>query len=289
LRYLALCLTGCVGVAVLGARRPGVGAWDFVLLGLLAVLLLVAGGAVAGVMVANRGKAGTSTPPATTAAVAAQAPTTSVQPARPAPSTVPAAATADVRVANQGFLQLPPDASGESKVSYAVLVTNPRASQVATDVRLVIAFRDASGRLLETKDKDLDVLLPGQTGAVAGDSDITGAAGMRVQAFVGAWAPAPGTAGRLTVTGVHTTPTAGGGATTTATLHSTFTRDLNDAKAVAVYYDQAGHIVGGESSDLDVIPAGRAIGVVIEAKSAPPGIARTEVYTTLKDLAALGG
>jgi hypothetical protein len=40
LRHLALCLTGCAGVAVLGARRPGVGAWNFVVFGLLAVLLL---------------------------------------------------------------------------------------------------------------------------------------------------------------------------------------------------------------------------------------------------------
>jgi hypothetical protein len=39
-RYLALGLTGCAGVAVLGARRPGVGAWNFVVAGLLAVLLL---------------------------------------------------------------------------------------------------------------------------------------------------------------------------------------------------------------------------------------------------------
>jgi hypothetical protein len=40
LRYLALCLTGCAAVAVLGARRPGVLAWNFVVVGLLAVLLL---------------------------------------------------------------------------------------------------------------------------------------------------------------------------------------------------------------------------------------------------------
>lgn len=40
LRYLALGLTGCTGVAVLGARRPGVTAWNFVVAGLLAVLLL---------------------------------------------------------------------------------------------------------------------------------------------------------------------------------------------------------------------------------------------------------
>jgi hypothetical protein len=39
-RYLALCLTGCAGIAVLGARRPHVGAWNFVVLGLLAVLVL---------------------------------------------------------------------------------------------------------------------------------------------------------------------------------------------------------------------------------------------------------
>jgi hypothetical protein len=39
-RYLAAVLTGCAVVAVLGARRPGVGAWNFVVAGLLAVLLL---------------------------------------------------------------------------------------------------------------------------------------------------------------------------------------------------------------------------------------------------------
>lgn len=39
-RYLALCLVGCAEVAVLGARRPGVAAWNFVVGGLLVVLLL---------------------------------------------------------------------------------------------------------------------------------------------------------------------------------------------------------------------------------------------------------
>jgi hypothetical protein len=38
--YVALCLTGCAGVAVLGARRPHVTAWNFVVLGLLAVMAL---------------------------------------------------------------------------------------------------------------------------------------------------------------------------------------------------------------------------------------------------------
>ncbi len=37
-RYFVLCLLTCSGIAVLGARRPGVAAWNFVVVGLLAVL-----------------------------------------------------------------------------------------------------------------------------------------------------------------------------------------------------------------------------------------------------------
>jgi hypothetical protein len=39
LRYLALCLAGVAGIAVLGARRPGVAAWNVVLVGLLLALI----------------------------------------------------------------------------------------------------------------------------------------------------------------------------------------------------------------------------------------------------------
>src|SRR5262249_47999927 len=42
-RYLSLCLTACAGVAVLGARRPGVVAWNVVVVGLLAVLVIPLG------------------------------------------------------------------------------------------------------------------------------------------------------------------------------------------------------------------------------------------------------
>lgn len=50
--YAALTLSGCAGVAVLGARNPGAPAWNFVVLGLLAILLLPAAeGAVTGAIV----------------------------------------------------------------------------------------------------------------------------------------------------------------------------------------------------------------------------------------------
>jgi hypothetical protein len=38
--YAALCLIGCAGVAVLGARWPGAAAWQFVVVALLGVMLL---------------------------------------------------------------------------------------------------------------------------------------------------------------------------------------------------------------------------------------------------------
>lgn len=38
--YLGLCLTGCAVIAVMGARRPGMQAWNVVVSGLLAVLAL---------------------------------------------------------------------------------------------------------------------------------------------------------------------------------------------------------------------------------------------------------
>jgi hypothetical protein len=41
--YLALALTGCASIAVLGARRPGVKPWNAVVIGLLAVELLPLG------------------------------------------------------------------------------------------------------------------------------------------------------------------------------------------------------------------------------------------------------
>lgn len=55
-RYLAPCLTACAMVAVLGARRPGVEAWNLVVAGLLAVLLLpVAEGFLTGIIVPSGG------------------------------------------------------------------------------------------------------------------------------------------------------------------------------------------------------------------------------------------
>jgi hypothetical protein len=55
-QYIALCLTGCAAVAVFGARQPGASAWNFVVLGLLAINLLpLAEGTLAGFRVERSG------------------------------------------------------------------------------------------------------------------------------------------------------------------------------------------------------------------------------------------
>jgi hypothetical protein len=52
-RYVALALTGCAGVAVLGARRPGAGPWNFVVLALLALDLIPLARTLAGISSLN--------------------------------------------------------------------------------------------------------------------------------------------------------------------------------------------------------------------------------------------
>jgi len=256
--------------------------------GVAAAAALLLAGAVAGSLITSR-RAGGGTTASTAGSSGQAAPPSTGQPAQATePPQSTAAGAADVRVARQGFTRLGTD-PGEAKVTYAVLVSNPRSDQVASGVRVVLTFADRAGRPLKTKDKDLDVLLPGQTAAVAGDADVPGVAAMRAQVLVGRWEPARGATGRVTATNVRTTRTAADELRTTATLRSTFAGDVTDAKAVAVYYSRTGQLLGGDSGDVDRIPAGGSVGVLIEGSHAPPDVARTEVYTSLKDLPAVGG
>ncbi|HKE99761.1 MAG TPA: hypothetical protein VKG45_12610 [Actinomycetes bacterium] len=270
-----------------GRRPPGRAPRAAVAAGIVAaVVLLVAGGVLAGTMLTGGG----DTSP-TTVSPAAEQPATSPgqEPATSAPAAAaPAAGGPGARVVDLGFTRLRPDPGEDPEVSYAVVVANPRADQIATDVRVLVTFAGRGGRPLATEDDDLDVLLPGQTGAIAGKTEVTGAARMRAQVVVGGWRPAAGVTGRLTVGDVRTSAAAGT-VTTTATLRSTFATNLEDARVVAIWRGPGGRILGGESTDADVVPAGGAVPVVIDSSSVPGRIARTDVYANLTDTTALGG
>jgi hypothetical protein len=206
---------------------------------------------------------------ATPAAAAPQTPTSQ-------PST-PAAPAAPVKVVEQGFTQLGPERDGDRKVVYAALLRNPRSDQVALDVQALVTFTGRGGAALKMEDHSLDSILPGQTGAIADDSELAGVTGIRVQVMVGRWADAKGFGGGLTASGVRTTRVAGR-LTTTATLRSTLAQNVADADAVAVYFNKAGRVIGGQSEGIDFIPARGSVPVMMDTSQALRGIAKTKVY-----------
>jgi len=211
-------------------------------------------------------------------------------------STIPASATtaaggasgASVQVVRQGVAQLPAQPDGDHKATYAALLRNSRSDQIAVGVHATITLTGSSGTALTTTDETLDALLPGQTGAVAGDADAAGVTGLRVQVLVTRWVPAASqglSSGGLQVSGIHTGMVADK-LTTTATVHSTLTRGLSKVKVVAVWYDRAGRLLGGSDDSVDTLAAGASAPVTVDTSTVPPGVAvaRTEVYAVPDDL-----
>jgi hypothetical protein len=252
------------------------------------VLLLLLVGGVAGALVSRGGRNSTSsTSGQTTAATAgpvtaaaSNAATASAAASAGSASQVPAVRPVTVGVVRSGFTQLPREPDGDVKTSWAVLLRNPANDRVALDVRVFVTLRNRAGQAVATDDKKLDVLLPGQLGAVGERSDASGVTKMDVTISATSTA-ASGAGGALSANAVRTFRTADGETHTTATVHSTFPQPV-DVEAVAVWYNGAGRVIGSDSDSVDSV--GQA-GVVarIDTSSAPPGIARTEVYPTLKD------
>jgi hypothetical protein len=190
-----------------------------------------------------------------------------------------------IQLVGKGFSQLRPDSIGASYLSYAVVVRNPNPGQIAKSVQVTVTFTDRGGQPVDTENETIDVLLPGQTAAVGDGVSGKGAVQMEVQALADSWEVAESELGNFAASQVHTTKDDYGSVTTNARLTSTFAKDIHNAKAVAVYYNSAGRIVGGAFTFVDFVPAGRSIGIKIDGSSAPPGrIARTAVYTAPSNL-----
>ncbi len=183
----------------------------------------------------------------------------------------------NVQIVRQGFAQLPAEADGGQKLTYAVVLRNPRSNQVAADVHAIISFTSRNGVAIEPEDKDLNALLPGQTSAVTGDVDGAGVTQMSVRVVVTRWAPAQGLSGSLTASGINSNRVADE-LTTTASVHSTLARNLSDVKVTAVYYNGAGQIIGGDDDSIDFLPANGTAPVTIDSSHVPMGVARTAVY-----------
>jgi hypothetical protein len=189
-----------------------------------------------------------------------------------------------LRVLQQGFTQLPSRLTGESDLTYAAVIQNPNRDQIASKATVTVTFTDRSGKPVWSHDWPT-ALLGGQTGAVA-DHVLAGpVAHMRVQVEVQRWQPASigpvqGRQAPWRVANV-TTVTDQFGATTNATLEAALATDVRNAKAVAVYYDPAGQIVGGASQVVDRLPPGGSARVEIYGYPVLANVAVTVVYAAL--------
>ncbi len=98
----------------------------------------------------------------------------------------------DVQIVGQGFTQAPPNSSGTSYRTYAVLIRNPNPDPwVAEGVHVQLSFTDASGKIVDSFLDTIDAILPGQTAATSPMSGIGSgekiASQLQVQARVGQW------------------------------------------------------------------------------------------------------
>ncbi|MFN2556643.1 MAG: hypothetical protein ABR592_07180 [Nitriliruptorales bacterium] len=129
---------------------------------------------------------------------------------------------------------------------------------------------------------------PGKRPLVGASDFGEGIARLEVQALVSDWEPVNQLFGTFTVEGVHDAAQSFAGLKTTATVSSSFSRDLQDTKAVAVYHDAAGRVVGGAYTYVDFIPAGGKVGIEIAELSNPKNVTYSEIYVQLTNLTLAG-
>ncbi|MDB4896878.1 MAG: hypothetical protein JWN15_3140 [Firmicutes bacterium] len=199
----------------------------------------------------------------------------------------------DVQIVGKGFSQIPPDFTGTSYRTYAVVIRNPNPETwIADGVELNLTFTDASGKVVDSFVDIIDAILPGQSAAATPLAGIGSgekvASQLQVQPHVERWEQTPPSLGRFIVSEITTVPKDFGiEMMTRATIHSSFYKDVKQANAAAVYYDSEGNIVGGASTSVDCIPANGDAELGVSADLKLDTIAKTEIYVQLTRQALL--
>jgi hypothetical protein len=191
-----------------------------------------------------------------------------------------------LEILGRGFTQLRPVGTGGSYVSFAAVLKWNDRTQAATGVSVNISLTNAGGTVVSSKIETIGVIFPGQTTAVADEAQVSGVTGIEVDTLVGS--PQPYTKKPPTLTVANpTTSNTGSGMKTTGTVTSTAKTDLRDVAAVAVYYNTAGQIVGGDTAVLNLLPPGSPTEFEIDGTHVIPGVAGTQVYLQITSLTAL--
>lgn len=215
-------------------------------------------------------------------------PTESAAPVADAETEAEAEPAAAIEVVEYGFTQVPAGEYSDPQVTYGVVFANS-GDAIAVDARVQITFSGADGGVVTTEEEYLTAVLPGQQAALGASLyDTDGVASMSVQVLPGSSEPADDVAGAFEVSQVATSAEEYGGLTTTATVASPFTKDLQDLYATAIHRGPDGAIVGGDFTFLSFVPAGGTAGVEIATAADLPAPTSSEVYVQLSGLSLMG-
>ncbi|HSP04512.1 MAG TPA: hypothetical protein VLR27_13465 [Acidimicrobiales bacterium] len=200
--------------------------------------------------------------------------------------TLPPGPDAGLQVADQG-ITIVPDRFDESRRegTFAVIVQNPHDDWLAQGVQVSATFLDEGGQPLGADDGFVEVVLPGQSVAVASlffDAPTVPVAGLDVQVEVARWRETGPVAGGFSITEVQTNEAEFSGVRTTFLIQSDFDEPLTDVGVTAVYRTADGRIIGGYDTFVDRLDPGVATLAEIDllANVDPAQIASTELYPT---------
>ena len=200
--------------------------------------------------------------------------------------TLPPGPDAGLQVADQG-ITIVPDRFDESRRegTFAVIVQNPHDDWLAQGVQVSATFLDEGGQPLGADDGFVEVVLPGQSVAVASlffDAPTVPVAGLDVQVEVARWRETGPVAGGFSITEVQTNEAEFSGVRTTFLIQSDFDEPLTDVGVTAVYRTADGRIIGGYDTFVDRLDPGVATPAEIDllANVDPAQIASTELYPT---------
>jgi hypothetical protein len=200
--------------------------------------------------------------------------------------TLPPGPDAGLQVADQG-ITIVPDRFDESRRegTFAVIVENPHDDWLAQGVQVSATFLDEGGQPLGADDGFVEVVLPGQSVAVASlffDAPTVPVAGLDVQVEVARWRETGPVTGGFSITEVQTNEAEFSGVRTTFLIQSDFDEPLTDVGVTAVYRAADGRIIGGYDTFVDRLDPGVATPAEIDllANVDPAQIASTELYPT---------
>jgi hypothetical protein len=180
-----------------------------------------------------------------------------------------------------------PDRFDESRRegTFAVIVQNPHEDWLAQGVQVSVTFLDEAGAALGADDGFVEVVLPGQSVAVASlffDAPTVPVAGLDVQLEVARWRETGPTEGGFTLSEVQTNEAEFSGVRTTFLIQSDFDEPLTDVGVTAVYRAADGRIIGGYDTFVERLDPGVPTPAEIDllANVDPTQIASTELYPT---------